>query len=387
VGKDALLIIGGDDPSKPDALAIGPDGNLIVFDPETGAGAECCCGGGEPNPCCVDTQIVAFGQPFPTTCTTGLCTVCTGNWDRIEIHMSGTASVFAKNDDGSGSANFPIYRVNYTVSHGIFYEVVPVPEGDPDFPCKQRQGYVGANERHYVETLNNAPRFDYTTPRRIDYGQLAFGEEPGQDFTRGFSSATLTPLMWAAWGPDQLTGFAFDSIERKPNDTGTPGPYFGFLSPTNDLNGQLVKGASGNQFKNDGGGASRSMKWNAAHTCAGGSAHWESHQIGPTGGPAGKRSQNDVVVDLTWTYVLRECGASAQPSCEAFIAAWLAGDNAADINGDGFLTGDDFDLFMDTRPDCRTVVTPSQLSAINRLRRMNRPARAGAMTFSDLLRS
>lgn len=372
-------------------LAVAPGTRrVVVFDTETGVGSECCCGG-VPNPCCVDTQIVAWGQPFPVTCTTGLCTVCTGNWDRIDIAMSGTATVFNKQDDGSGNANFPIYRVTYEVSHGIFYETVPVPEGDPDFPCKQRQGYSGGNSRAYVETLNGAPRFNYTAPRRIDYGLLAFGEEPGQDFLKSFYDTTQGhhPMQWAVWGGDQLMGFAFDSIERKAGDTGTPGPYFGNLATalSVDLNGNLVKGPLGNQSKNLGGGSTQSLRWNATHTCDGGQAHIEQHYIGPTGGPPGKRAQTDITLDLSWTYTLRDCGAGgAFPGCQAYIAAWLAGDAAADYDGNSFINGDDWDAFTRDHPECLQVIQPGQREAVNRLRGQNRPARAGALTLSDLLR-
>lgn len=383
MAQDALLLLEDDQ-----ALALHPDGDgLVVFDPETGQGAECCCEPTEPNPCCETVQTAAYGPIIPTSCAGGACVQCIGSWDRIDIQMTGTATRFHKNDDGSGGSVFPIYRVTYAVSHGIFFELDRVPPGDPNFPCVQRQGYSGANSRSYVETLNGNPRFDHAEAHRIDEGPLAFSEILGHDFEHNFS--VRTAMAWAVWGPNQLTGFAFNSILRKPNDTGTPGPYYGHIQADTqiDLNGNLVTGKTGNQSKTLPGGATRSLKWSATNDCSGGSCHLEYHDLGPSGGPAGKRSQNDVVFDLTWTFTLRDCGTGGTfPGCAAYIAAWLAGDAAADYNGDGFVNGDDYDAFSADHPECLDVVQPSQRDAVNRLRGVNRPARRSALSALDLLR-
>lgn len=364
MAQDTLLILDQDG-----ALALHPDGDgLVLFDPDTGAGAECCCGGAAE--CCFpgwygcNNLLPHLGDTIAA--------------NRAEF--TGTAS-FRYRDwskDLGGGGGSPTERIDTgEVSLSLYWQGYD-PGGGAG--CLVESGELGAQSLRGKQTLNGATLFDRTeTFRRKVPASLHWGHAYPEVASYRIAEWYLWPdvfgakegtASWLLLGEVPHSGVSYrnwahlwQQLRQRP-DLGWPN--------------SLLKECSGN-YSRTLAGTVYSMVYSGAVTAGGGN-------FGGTYRQTSANSAIEMDISLSWSVTL-SCGgrSDAWPGCAAFLAAWLAGDAVADVNRDGFVSGDDYDLVLAAHPECFGQISSLYQSRVNSLRNVRRRAVPGALNARGLL--
>ncbi len=382
MAQDALLLL-----EDEQALAIHPDGDgLVVFDGQTGEGSECCCGG--VGACCQLpdqgrswASIYALSNPKDILC---------GPTKRVDLSLTGRLIYHATN-----TYNGSDRTVTVDVSHSLFWEV---DENDPS--CVVRWGEVGKQSRswHHLWKFGTFVYRDVTITE--DHRRFFPAGPLGHDDDE-FGIGGLA--MWALFAeiPSQrgaVFDIAFDDVltnETTSDGTGyqtwgrgyrltkMQSPFGWSTKPINEAAGNFTYNKNNRVA---------SLAYQSTMTCDGGSHIGAfSDRITSDGGGGGPPTVSTETYDVTlmWSTKRTPCGGSTGapwPGCAAFLAAFIAGDPAADIDGDGFITGKDYDLVLDQHPECGSYANTGSFGAlVQGLRIKRRDARRGALTAGALL--
>lgn len=386
MAQDALLLL-----EDEQALALHPEGDgLVVFDGQTGEGAECCCGG--VGACCQTPEagrswasVYALDNPKLVQC---------GPTRRVDLAFSGkiTANL-------TDTANGQNQTQTVDVSHAFFWEV---DENDPN--CVVRWGEVGEQKRKWTDV-----RYAFTTKykdvtitetKRRRFPEFPYGHA---DEEGGIGGLAMWPLFnvipsiglfnfGSVWDlafhdvltdlPLQADGTRYVAYDEQWRYLKLQAPFGWSTKPINEAAGAFTYNQPGRVA---------ALNYASSVTCDGGAHNGTfSDRITSNGGGGGGSTTRTITwtVSLAWTTQRTPCGSSGAgwPGCEAFRAAFIAGDAAADIDGDGFVTGKDFDLVLAEHPECGGFADSGSIGAlVNRLRAQRRPAVRGAASAAALL--
>lgn len=367
MAADTLLFLPDDE-----ALALLPDGDgLVVFDADSGSGAECCCGGGA---CCDVEGWYGCNADIPHAGTLPKS-------DTAELHI--TASMRRRlwrsgNIGGGGGSDEE--RINTAeVALGLWWKEID------ENGCTTTSGDVGPQSLHGKEVYNGSTVFDRTTTSR----RRLFDPHLGH----GVTSATgYRVSQWPLW--NKLYGATDAEIGRMALGD-VPGfgssytdwaTYWQRLRQRPDLGwpSTLLNECAGNRVKTLN-GTTYTMVWTTTLSASGGTFTGTYSSVLK---PSGQVLQiEEMSVDIAWTIDVA-CGGTTSrgwPGCTAFIEAWIAGDAVADVNGDGFVSGDDYDLVLSAHPECFGQISSLYQSRVNRLRNVRRQAVPGALNARGLL--
>jgi hypothetical protein len=380
MAQDALLLLENDQ-----ALALSPDGDsLVVFDPDTGAGAECCCGGSGSGPCCKTEGTYAC--LYTNALHSNPTTPC---GKRTEVRITGTLKEnITEYTPGAGLDDDKVrrtYAQKIVSTLGAFWEL----SDQKDPICRTTGGFLVPNTRVSTgkETL---PGFGYSESWSITKTDAAFDYWGRSYINAGGDGAA--PCRWDSLGnlygggPPGAAGMCGAGIKTVNGGTQTganidPGaPVVGFFDAayvdTHCSGTATVNGRDGNGW-----GPVSTASYTASASATGGSFVGSlSVTTYSNNGRGGifVSSERTVTVSVQWSVVVTLCDSGPTfPGCAEFAAAWLAGGAMADLNGDGFVNGDDYDLFAATHPECNGVINPGVQKQVNDLRAINRPVRFG----------
>lgn len=372
---------------------------VIVFDTDTGKGAECCCG----NPttgskCCTQTSSV-----FCTTTGTVDPVVCVDG-KRMEFTVTGE---WTNTQDTTGYddqfLNLDFHSVeSVTRSMGAFWQANK-PESDDLQDCGDTNGPVG----------------EYSTRYELHQHGTGIGVHP-VDYVYTDPNAANNPFVgtvrpgwgWNAMGfaggpgcvPDILLG-AVLIINR--SGTQAVVPCYGSMQARHLEVANLAGTAARYPFKvcsgtdtssasdtNQGSTIDDSFSWNGRADCTGGACNmswrrFRTQRPANFSGPANYDILETMTLSASWSMKLTQCDGRTDPwtaaQCAAFIAAFIAGDAAGDYNHDGFVDGDDYDQFSSDHPECLSSINPGRRDQAAALRPVRRRAVVGALTASGLL--
>jgi len=387
MAQDALLLL-----EDEQALALHPDGDgLVVFDGQTGEGAECCCGGAL-GACCTTTGFIECTTPRATSPTTKC-------GRRVDLQLSGTLTHDSRFLPRSGSPVI-VYRNQVSANLSVYWKLADETGQDPT--CGTLIGYNGASTRTSVGENNGGDAWNFT---KADTTFLTGLPTLNRGWSRTFTPEPyLAPCQWSAFavggGPSQLPPGAavvlFDPAAIVKNGNPTvgfdastgintseswfPGSVLGV--ECNGTRSKTLRPGFSNEQQAD-------LTWSASSGASGGSFSLSFSLR--TGRADRDHDVESWVMSGTWSMAVTLCigdGSSGAgwPGCEAFRAAFIAGDAAADIDGDGFVTGKDFDLVLAEHPECGGFADSGSIGAlVNRLRAQRRPAVRGAASAAALL--
>lgn len=317
---DKALLLMGDAPADR-YLALQPDGaGVVVFDPATGAGAECCCGG---------TADCCMFDGGTSGCRVGCC-----SWGSdFTLTFSGASTAFCRRYFGLpvesiGTATRTVtcsFSVRFRCVDGVWAATCLGFDFDSNLVCP---GPLNVwNRLGHRETLKGCAQMDLNLVNGCM--ALLFAGNP------------------AAFGRPGL----FDSITGSATTLGSGGqhaPCVGggdqpcsFSCVTDcgtDINtGAPVRGTASRAFA----ASCLAYSWSAAddrpRAWAGGNDQIESHWSGS--GTATITRNDD------------KCPCPPM-TCEQFLNCFEQGLPCADLNGDGFIDPLDYAIFMNQHPDC-----------------------------------
>lgn len=386
-------------------LAVAPGTRRVVaFDSDTGAGSECCCGG--VGACCATTGNTECTVPFPDSER-----IKCGR--RVDLQLSGSLERRIVTRPW-GAPEYTSYQQSATANLSVFWRLKDNTGDDPaclevigKSPASARSGSGTRTEFGETTTwslskndttfLTGLPTLSRGWSRSIQQGG------PGDPWS-GFYAA----CGWSAFGLDHgintglsAPGAAVVMFDPAPVRVSGGEESVGFDATValglaeayfpGSVTGRECSG-SGHVVKNAGFPYEREafLSWSSTAGQSGGSfslALSVRTNLFPT--QSAPVTVETVEMSGTWVLGRTLCDGDTdtpdQFECSAFIAAWLAGDAAADVNGDGFVSGDDFDLVLAQHPECFAQISGLTMARVNQIRSFKRAARAGAVTAGNLL--
>jgi len=385
-------------------IAIAPGTRrVVVFNTDTGAGAECCCGG--VSACCSTTGNTECTVPHPEAVR-----VKCGR--RVDLQLSGTLLRRIVTRPW-GAPEYTSYQQSASANLAVFWRLKDDTGDDPacpevigKSPSSTRSGSGTRTEFGQTTTwslakndttfLTGLPTLSRGWSRSIksgggadDYGYYAacawsaFGLDHG--INSGLSAPGAAVVMFdpapvRASGGEETVGFDA-TVALSIADSYFPGSVWGRECAGSEY---VLKNAG---FQNE---REASLSWSSSAGPSGGSFSFAlSVRTNKTPTPSAPVTLETVEMSGSWVLTRTLCdGDTDGPAafeCGAFVQAWLAGDAAADVNGDGFVSGDDFDLVLSEHPECFKQIGSVTMQRVNQIRAFRRAARTGAVTAGNIL--
>lgn len=392
-------------------LAVDPSTRAVVaFDTTTGAGSECCCGGGTVSACCSTKGNTYCTVPQVPPVSLVKC------GRRVDITLTGTLTHKIEKKNGSSQPLWTEYQNTATGNLGAFWRLTDNTGNNPN--CAETIGKVATSSRTGVgfRGTSAGPTVTWNLTRNDTTFMTGL-----PTLFRGWSRSIQAGGIGDVWNNvyAACSWNAFELDGSLSNGRHPPGAAVVLFDPCpiKDTGGNETVGfdatvgmssadsifpasifgtsCSGSRYelKNQGFLNEResSLSWSSSATGSGGSFTFQlSVRSGLLAGNPNTITFETVDMSGSWILTRTLCagdsdGVGGLSLCNSFLAAWLAGDAIADVDGDGYVTQDDYRLVMDANPECVAAGTELERARVVQFIGVRRPAVPGALEARGLL--